>query len=284
MPPARFLLYLATLGMLVLSIRAILFGPPPFAWALLAVVAYVALVLGGVLVLRWRMFADAVVRGPKGARGMALTFDDGPHPTWTPRILETLAFHRATATFFVIARKAEEHPELVRAILDAGHAVGLHSYAHDRLMSLRREKTVREDLARGVAVLEKITGTRPTLFRPPVGHTNPNVVRAADALDLTIVGWTVSGHDGLASAAVKDVVTRVRRDLRDGIIVALHDAPERGEREPAAVRALPAILDAAAAERVEIVPLAPWVDAATGALQDRDETAGSTITKRAPPS
>jgi len=255
MPPARVVLYLATVGVLVMSFRAILVGPPPLELSAAAMTAYFALVLAGVLVLRWRVFVDAVVRGPRGARGVALTFDDGPHPKWTPRVLATLARHDAKATFFLVARKAEEHPDVVRAILDAGHAVGLHSYAHDRLFALRREGRVRGDLERGIAALEKLTGSRPTLFRPPIGHTNPVIARVVDKLDLTVVGWSAAGRDGVASANVEDVVSRVRRDLRDGAIVLLHDAPEKGNREPAAVKALPLILDALAAERLDVVPL-----------------------------
>ena len=260
MPPARVLLYLATVGVLVMSLRAILVGPPPLELSATAMTAYFALVLGGVFFLRWRVFVDAVVRGPRGARGVALTFDDGPHPKWTPRVLATLAKHEAKATFFLVARKAEEHPDVVRAILDAGHAVGLHSYAHDRLFALRREGRVRADLVRGIAAREKLTGSRPTLFRPPIGHTNPVIARVADKLDLTVVGWSAAGRDGVASANAEDVVSRVRRGLRDGAIVLLHDSPEKGNREPAAVRALPMILDALAAERLDVVPLAPWVE------------------------
>jgi peptidoglycan/xylan/chitin deacetylase (PgdA/CDA1 family) len=259
MPPARLLFYAATSGVLALTGYSVLARPPPLGWALVVLLGYVGLVLGSVLVLRWRVFVDAVVRGPRDARGVALTFDDGPHPTWTPRILELLAQHDAKATFFVIGRKAEEHPQVIRAILDAGHSVGLHSYAHDRLFSLRGEERVRDDLQRGVAALEKLTGERPTLFRPPIGHTNPIIARVADALDLTVVGWTIGARDGVSSARVDSVVARVRRDLRDGAIVLLHDAPERGDREPAAVRALPLVFDALDAERLAVVPLSRWI-------------------------
>jgi peptidoglycan/xylan/chitin deacetylase (PgdA/CDA1 family) len=260
MPPARVALYASTLAVLVASARSVLVAAPPLGWTLLGFGAYVALVLGGVLVLRWRVFVDAVTRGPRGARGVVLTFDDGPDPRWTPRVLATLAEHGAVATFFVVGHKVETHPDVVRAILDAGHGVGLHSYAHDRFFSLRSERRVRDDLTRGIAALERVTGARPTLFRPPIGHTNPIIARAADALDLTVIGWTVSGHDGLASARAPDVAARVRRDLRDGVIVALHDAPERGEREPAAVKALGSILDAVASERLDVVPLERWLE------------------------
>src|SRR5579883_3336238 len=123
MPPARAVLYAATVGVLAMTGRAVLGHPPTFAWAALALAAYAGLLLGGVLVLRWRVFADAIVRGPRRARGVVLTFDDGPDPRWTPKILRTLADHGAKATFFLIARKAEEHPQVVQAILDAGHAI-----------------------------------------------------------------------------------------------------------------------------------------------------------------
>jgi peptidoglycan/xylan/chitin deacetylase (PgdA/CDA1 family) len=119
---------------------------------------------------------------------------------------------------------------------------------------------VREDLELGITVLQGLTGRRPRLFRPPVGQTNPIIARVIDVLELVVVGWTIGGRDGLAHARSNDVATRVRRNLRDGAIVLLHDAPERGDREPASLRALPAILDAIAHERLEVVPLSRWFD------------------------
>src|SRR5439155_2288811 len=136
MPPARVLLYAATTAVLVLAARAVLIAPPPMWVASMAAAAYVALILWGVFALRLCMFADAVTRGPKEARGVALTFDDGPDPETTRGVLDALDQAGAKGTFFVIARKAEAHPDVVRDILRRGHAVGLHSYAHDRLFAL----------------------------------------------------------------------------------------------------------------------------------------------------
>jgi peptidoglycan/xylan/chitin deacetylase (PgdA/CDA1 family) len=259
MPPARAALLAATAGVLAMTGYAIAAHPPPLAWAVLALSGYAGLLLGGVLVLRWRVFVDAVVRGPRGVRGVTLTFDDGPSPASTPRMLDLLEAAGVRATFFVVGRKVEQHPELARAILARGHALGLHSYAHDRLFALRGERRVRDDLARGLDAIERATGQRPALFRPPIGHTNPAIARVAAELGLTVVGWSVSGRDGVARARPEDVVTRVRRDLRDGAIVLLHDAAEREDHEPAALRALPAILDAVAAARLEVVSLDSWV-------------------------
>ncbi len=260
MPPARVALYAATVGVLATTAYSVVRRPPTLGWSALLLAGYAGLLLSGVLVLRLRVFVDAVVRGPRGARGVALTFDDGPHPRWTPLILDILARRGVVATFFVVGRKVEDHPDILRAIVDAGHGVGLHSYAHDRLFSLRGERRVREDLERGMVALERVLGHRPVLFRPPIGHTNPTIARVADALGLVVVGWTLGGRDGVARARPDDVANRVKRDLRNGAIVLLHDAPERGDREPAAVRALPAILDAMAAGRLEAVPVTSWIE------------------------
>jgi peptidoglycan/xylan/chitin deacetylase (PgdA/CDA1 family) len=259
MPPARVMLYAASAAVLVLVARAALVRPPPLAVACALLVAYVTLMLAGVLVLRLRMYVDAVVQGPPGARGVVLTFDDGPDPASTLRVLEALDAARAKATFFVVARKAEEHPEIIRDIIRRGHAVGLHSYAHDRLFALRSTASVREDLQRGLRVLEGLVGQRPTLFRPPVGHTNPSIARAVDDLDLLVVGWSVSGRDGVSAADPGRVLARVRHGLRDGAIVLLHDAAERGGRIPAGVSVLPDVLDAIQNARLEVVPLSTWI-------------------------
>ena len=259
MPPARIVFWLATVGGIAFTVRSVLTEPPRLPIAVACALLYLTLLLCGVFVLRLRMFADALVHGPAAAVGVALTFDDGPDPLHTREVLDVLDKHEAKATFFVIGHKAEKHPELVREILERGHAVGVHGFTHDRLFSLRSSKRVRSDLERAIRALEIITDKTPTLFRPPIGHTNPTIARIADQLDLTVIGWSVRARDGLAGTKPKDVVSRIARGLEDGAIVLLHDAPERGTRKPAGVTALPEILEKIAAKNLRVVPLATWL-------------------------
>jgi peptidoglycan/xylan/chitin deacetylase (PgdA/CDA1 family) len=259
-PFARVVLYVATAMVFVLVARTLLLEPPPMSLAVLALLGYLALILSGVFALRLRMFVDALVKAPRGARGIVLTFDDGPDPETTPRVLDALEEGHAKATFFLIGKKAEAHPEIVRDMKRRGHAIGLHSYAHDRLFALRSQKRVIRDLARGVGVLKAITGEDPILFRPPIGHTNPAIARVADALDLRVVGWNLSARDGIESANPEKVVARLRRYMKDGTIVLLHDAAEGGGRVPASVEAIREILETIKDARLEVVPLEAWLD------------------------
>lgn len=260
MPPARIVFWASTIGGIAFAARSVLTQPPSLAVCIACAIAYNALLLCGVFVLRLRMFADAVVHGPRDATGVVLTFDDGPDPVHTRAVLDALDVHDAKATFFVIGRKAEEHRDVVEEILRRGHEVGVHGYEHDRLFALRGSKRVRADLERAIRTLENITGKTPLLFRPPIGHTNPAIARIADQLDLTVVGWSVRARDGLARTKPDDVLARISRGLVDGAIVLLHDAPEHGTRKPAGVTALPAILERIAAKNLRVTALSTWLE------------------------
>ena len=267
MPPARVLLYVATIGAIALVARSLWLGPPPLLLACVALAAYVALVTCGVLFLGLGMFADVVTRGPDDSGAVALTFDDGPSPEHTPQILTLLDSARIKATFFVIGRKAEAHPQIIRAIKARGHAIGLHSYAHHRLFSLRSLRYVRADLERGRKAIEAITGEPPILFRPPIGHMSPRIAKAVDELGLIVVGWSIRALDGIAGARPTEVAERVTSRLEPGAIVLLHDAAERDDRTPASVEALPAILEAMKREGLKGVRVDAW------ALADEAEEA-----------
>lgn len=254
----RALLYALSLGAAALGLRSAWLGPPSLVFVLGYAAVFVAALLASVLVLDLGTFCEPLRRGPPDARGVALTFDDGPHPEHTRRVLALLAAAGAKATFFVVGRKAEAHPDVVREMVEAGHAVGLHSYAHPRGFAFWGEARARADVSRGLAVLEPLLGRRPTWFRPPIGHTTPPTVRAIEGAGLRIVGWSVRALDGLARTRPEDVVRRVVPALEDGAVVLLHDAREASDDPPAALAALPRILDAGRARGLAFVALDAW--------------------------
>jgi peptidoglycan-N-acetylglucosamine deacetylase len=258
MSAGRGALLVATMAALALAIRSASGAPVPLWVALAAFAGYAALVTWGVLSPSLEMFAEVVWRGPEGARGVALTFDDGPHPTFTRSVLEELDRAGAKATFFVIGEKGAREPELLKEMAARGHLVGVHGDRHDRALSFRSMRRVRSDLERAVEVITRATGERPRFYRPPVGQTNPRIARAAKELGLTIVGWSLRGRDGIR-ADPERVAARVIPRLRDGAIVLLHDAAERDDRKPAAPEALPRILAAMRERQIPAVRLDAWV-------------------------
>ncbi len=258
MPPVRLAFYALTVVALGVSVRAVLGQPPPLGILIAFSIVYGTVLLLGVLVLRFRVFADAMIHGPRGSKGVVLTFDDGPDPDSTARALDALDSAGVKATFFVIAKKAEAHPDVVKDITQRGHAIGLHSYAHDRLFALRGPSRWRKDLKRGARVLADITGERVKLFRPPIGHTVPHTPRIVRELGLRVIGWNVSARDGIRAKA-EDVADRVLASARDGSIVLLHDAAERGGHAPAGITALPAILEGLKKKGLAVVPLSDWM-------------------------
>ena len=240
--PARiaFLAWSATLAMLALlaAVRGELglrdIGTLCAAWYAFATV--------GVLFPGLEMYGPIVSHGPADRRSVALTFDDGPHPVTTRRILAALAGTRHRATFFVLGEKARRHPDVLREIHAAGHTIGLHGDRHDRLHAFRMPWTVHDELVRAARAVEEATGVRPRFFRPPLGHTSITTTAGARRAGMVLVGWATRGLDGMRGRTAEAVVARVGRDMTDGAIVMLHDASEHDDFEPASVRALPELL------------------------------------------
>jgi peptidoglycan/xylan/chitin deacetylase (PgdA/CDA1 family) len=176
-----------------------------------------------------------LLRGDPKKKQVALTFDDGPHPDFTPKLLDVLKRYGARATFFVVGEMAEKAPDLVRAETAAGHSVANHTYHHVNLTKIPWESVATEIKACG-DVVQAITGTAPHLFRPPGGDYNRRVAEAAEALDYTMVLWTDNPGD-YESPGRKAIVNKVLRNLSSGGIVLMHDGVQE------TVDVLPQILE-----------------------------------------
>ena len=196
---------------------------------------------------------------PSGAarveRSVALTFDDGPSPQYTPRILATLTRLHARATFFVIGYLAADFPQLVRRELRLGMTVGNHSYNHPEVPPFDElpPPLLRDEISLGASILSRL-GARPRLFRPPGGSTSPALVRAAAALGQRIVLWSVDPADWSPGRSASAIAKRVLSAIRPGSIVILHDG---GGNRSATLAALPAIIRGIRRRHLHLVTLGP---------------------------
>jgi len=165
----------------------------------------------------------AVRRGSPGRRQIALTFDDGPDPKATPRLLRLLATRDVRATFFLIGERAARHPEIVRAMVAEGHEIGNHTWHHRNAWFLGPAATAGEILA-GARILTAITGVEPTLYRPPWGIVNVAALKTARRVGFTTVLWSMQPEGRRPQSSVEQLRYCARR-LHDGAILDLHDAP-----------------------------------------------------------
>lgn len=152
---------------------------------------------------------------------VALTFDDGPHPEITPRVLDLLASYGVRATFNVMGYNALQHPELLVRAVALGHEIGNHTWTHLDLGETDAEETTRQ-IAWGRQSIESIAGIRLRLFRPPRGRLNGTAMRLAARLGYDVVLWSVGrGVSGVGTPP--EVAAYVLDNLRAGDIVGLHD-------------------------------------------------------------
>jgi peptidoglycan/xylan/chitin deacetylase (PgdA/CDA1 family) len=188
------------------------------------------------------LFGPVLGTGPRDERRVYLTFDDGPNPTATERVLDVLARTGTPAAFFLVGRHVRRFPQIARSVAEAGHAIGNHTERHVRL-HLKGPRFVERELATAHEAILDATGRAPRMFRAPHGYHTPFVHRTARRLGYDVVGWSAGVWDS-ARPGVEVIRARVRRALRPGAILLLHDGDgydAEGDRTQTA-RALPSIL------------------------------------------
>jgi peptidoglycan/xylan/chitin deacetylase (PgdA/CDA1 family) len=199
---------------------------------------------------KWR------VRRPESA--VALTFDDGPDPNWTPTVLDTLARHRVRATFFVTGTAASGHPELVARILAEGHSIGIHGSGHRNLRYLPWAEA-RQEILEGRRQLELALGRPVRLFRPPQGGLTLRAALLVRRTGLRMVMWNRESEDWRPGADPLEVIEHLARS-QPGDVILMHDTianpfdPAQLDRS-ATVAALDAVLPAIRERGLDFVPL-----------------------------
>ena len=197
-------------------------------------------------------FSSVHVDGPY----IAMTFDDGPSATLTPKLLDLLAAHHIKATFFVIGENVAEHPEIVARAIREGHEIGNHSWSHPNFGKMSDEN-VRRQLWRTDDAIKNATGKRPALLRPPYGSITAREERwIHDEFGYLIILWDVDPYDWKRPGPAV-VRRRILQETRPGSIVLSHDI------HPGTIEAMPSTLDALEAEGFKFVTVSELIRAAT---------------------
>ena len=225
----------------------------------------------GYLTAKYEKFAQFPTLYHQGAGGehqVAITFDDGPDPQWTPKILDILKAANVKAAFFLVGVNAEHYPNLVRRIVNEGHEIGNHTYYHPNL-ALCWPEHVRLELNATQLLLEAITGRATTLFRPPyAADTSPSQLseliplQIAQDLNYLVVLESIDPQDW-AKPGAEIILRRVKQQRRDGSIILLHDA---GGNRSQTVEALPRILEWLHTRGDTVVPLSTLLGTTRDAL------------------
>lgn len=233
--------------------------PAAWPWAAGALVANHALLAGAGLWPSSHLLGPNLTRLPDAAvqrREVALTIDDGPDPEVTPRVLDLLDAAQAKASFFCIGRIAQQHPALCRAIVERGHRVENHGFAHSNAFSLFGPGAMRRDIARAQATLSDITGQAPQFFRATAGLRNPFLDPVLHGLGLRLATWTRRAYD-TRTGDPERVYQRLAQRLGAGDIVLMHDGhcARTPSGEPVVLAVLPRLLHTLAERRLSPVTL-----------------------------
>ncbi len=198
-----------------------------------------------ILLALWLALLPAVgprIHARQSAGQIALTFDDGPSATHTLRILDILDRYHIPATFFAVGVNIQAHPELLSEIHRRGHEIGNHTFSHPHLKKTD-SATLAEELDRTADLIASITGSRPTLFRPPEGVVNDSVRTIVKNSGYRVVLWSIDTEDWRHRPA-EQIADHVIRTARDGSIVLFHDWIARNSPTPDALETvIPALLE-----------------------------------------
>jgi peptidoglycan-N-acetylglucosamine deacetylase len=193
-----------------------------------------------------------------GARCVALTFDDGPDPVYTPKLLDLLRDKGVKATFFVVGKRVDQHPEIVRRACTEGHLIGNHTWSHDSLFCFLTPRSLRAEIERGAESIRRSCGFRPRIFRSPVGLRHPLLAPYLEHAGLEYVSWSVRTFDTFTGNSGV-LAERILNKAASGDIILLHDRLPRGT--DAMLEALPLVIDKLRERGLEFVLAGPREEA-----------------------
>src|SRR6202167_4993398 len=200
----------------------------------------------------------------EGERCVALTFDDGPDPMDTPKLLDLLREKNVKATFFVIGKRADQYPEILRRAWAEGHLIANHTWSHRPLFCFLTPSRLRTEIERGTESVRRICGFRPHLFRSPVGLRHPLLRPYLQDAGLEYVSWSIRARDTLTGDSGV-LARRILKQAASGDIILLHDHLPGGTE--VMLEALPRVIDELRQRGFAFVLAGTRDDAAAGTLE-----------------
>ena len=233
--------------------------PSWWPWVLGALAGNHLVIIAAVLWPRGRWLGPNLIRLPASAAKrceVCLTFDDGPDPQVTPRVLDLLDRYQAKASFFCIGKKVAAFPAIVREIARRGHSVENHSHGHPLAFAFYGMSRLRREVESAQALIADITGRAPRFFRAPAGFRSPLLDPVLARCGMRYVSWTRRGYDAVRRDPVR-VLQQLARGLAAGDVLLLHDGTHARTHagEPVVLAVLPALLEQLAARGLKSVSL-----------------------------
>lgn len=188
----------------------------------LVLASYLAVLAYGSYFIQSGFYLNALCRGDKKTKQIALTFDDGPHQEFTPRLLALLKSEKAPATFFLIGKNIAGNEQLLQQMVNEGHIVANHSYEHSYWYSLNNHQAMWQDLQRCDEAIFRAVQKTPAMFRPPYGVTNPMVAKVVKNGNYHCIGWSIRTYDTQAKNA-EQLLQKSIKNLSNGDIILFHD-------------------------------------------------------------
>ena len=200
------------------------------------------------------------ISGSNSDSDFAITFDDGPHPEFTPKILEVLESHKVKATFFLSGRNIESNRSTAEDLAGKGHLIGNHTYSHLSAFRIGKVRLL-EEIVRTRELIESITGEPNKYLRPPYGHITPAMLSICRNLDMTIVLWSFNSWDFRGISAEK-IISRAEKKISPGTILLFHECHFRdGSRDySATIKAVDSILEYTLKRGLKPVTVAQLLD------------------------
>jgi peptidoglycan/xylan/chitin deacetylase (PgdA/CDA1 family) len=248
----------ATWASHVAALAVLGIAPERWPWVVGALAAnHLTIGISG-LIPKSRLLGPNLTRLPASAGSVALTFDDGPDPEVTPKVLDLLEERGARASFFVIGKRVEAHPDLAAEIVRRGHTVENHTYRHRHDFSLRGPRALDREVTAAQEAIAQATGRYPTWFRAPAGLRGVFLESVLARHGLSLAAWTRRAYDTVVRDP-KKIAANLGRGLAAGDVLLLHDgsAARTAAGSPALLSALPRLLDRIAEGGWLALPLPP---------------------------